>query len=523
MQSKMRFGRRCLLTLLAGLFCACYGMAGAQQLKAVSPSSTRVAASISSSSISNVRLERMLLLLQSSATEQKSLKAWLAAQQTPGNASFHQWLTPAQFADRFGLSASDAATVAAWLHSQGFAVAPLPAGRGWIEFSGTLSQTEQAFGAQLKAISTASGETRYEFAGPPVIPAAIAGKVQGLVSLDGVLSAAAATVPMELGESADTLAAETSLTRAQSLTPSIEQSWLHLSPLYAAGITGAGESIAIPARSNVRQADFAAFRKTFGLPDSTLDIAITGADPTLDSALDPGRTSDEGATILAASWAGVAAPQASIVLVPAASTNATDGIDLALAVTVDQALAHTVSIGYSACESSMSPAHQAFYAAVYAQAAAEGIAIVAATGDSGAAACHSPLDPNPVSSGWGVNGLASTPWNTAVGAVGFTADGRALTAWQSPSAPESIPTPTAALAYATGGGASTIYATPAWQSAAGVPASDPAVRLHFGAPTLPARRELSGSGEFRRQPGTGLLLRGRFRQRWLPAGNRWRQ
>jgi hypothetical protein len=56
------------------------------------------------------------------------------------------------------------------------------------------------------------------------------------------------------------------------------------------------------------------------------------------------------------------------VLVPAASTSATDGVDLSLAAIVDQALASTVAVGYSACEAGMSTAHQAFYSTLYQQA-----------------------------------------------------------------------------------------------------------------------------------------------------------
>ncbi|WP_263351471.1 Ig-like domain repeat protein [Acidicapsa acidisoli] len=412
---------------------------------------------VGSTKLSSVRLERMLLLLQPDAAQQKGLAKLLTDQQTRGNASFHKWLTPVQFADRYALSAGDAAQVAAWLRAQGFDLAALPASRGWIEFSGSLVQVQKAFGTTLKAVDSGSGEVRYQLAGAANFPASISGLVAGLVSLDGVLSAPAVTVTTELSGSAETLAAATSLNTAHALTPSLAAKWLNLGSLPAKGATGAGESIAIPVRSNVRQEDFAAFRRSFGLPEATLGVTLGG--------VDPGRTSDEAAAVLAASWAGVTAPDAQIVLVPAASTNATDGVDLALAAVVDGAMAHTVSLGYTACENSLSPAHQTFYAALYAQAAAEGMAIVAASGDSGAAGCHSPLDASPVANGWGVNGLASTPWNTAVGAVAFTADGTGLTGWQ--------PARAADPAYATGGGFSSIYTTPQWQSAAGLPASDP--------------------------------------------------
>jgi hypothetical protein len=438
--------------LLAGVCAAAFHPAGALQANAPVASGTELA--------SNTQLNRILLLLAPTDAQKTALDALLTAQATPGNASYHQWLTPAQFAARYAVSAEDAAQVVAWLEGQGFQVAALPATRGWIEFSGTAAQVEQAFGTSVTASVTSNGVTSYKLAGQARIPTAIAGSVKGLVSLDGVLSTAAITTPVSLNGDADALAAKTSLAETQMLTPALARKWLNLPASSSESETGAGESIAILARSNVRPEDFAAFRRSFGLPEAALQVTPAGQDP--------GRTGEEPAAILAASWAGVTAPGAQIVLIPAASTNATDGIDLALAAAVDGALAHTVSVGYSACESALSAAHQDFYAALYRQAAAEGISIVAASGDSGAAACHAAGSAQPVSTGYAVNGLASTPWNTAVGAVAFGPDAsssQALTAWQPSSATEA--------AYATGGGASALYATPVWQSASGVPVSDP--------------------------------------------------
>jgi len=402
----------------------------------------------------------MLLLLAPSVEQEKALDTLLMAQITPGSGSYHQWLTPAQYAARYALSAEDAAQVVAWLEGQGFRVAVLPVSRGWIEFSGTAAQVEQAFGAGVRAFVTSNGETRYELTRQAQIPSPIAGTVQGLVSLDGILSTAATTAPASLIGSADAVAAKTSLADTQSLTPALARKWLNLPASSSETETGAGESIAILARSNVRPEDFAFFRANFGLPEATLKVTPAG--------VDPGRTGDEPSAILAASWAGVAAPGAQILLIPSASTNATDGIDLALAAAVDGAPAHIVSMGYSACESALSKTHAEFYAALYRQAAAEGISVIAASGDSGAAACHIAGSAQPVSTGYAVNGLASTPWNTAVGAVAFAPDATSTKppmAWQ----PSSI----ADLYYATGGGVSALYATPAWQSAAGVPGSDP--------------------------------------------------
>ena len=449
MRRRERFGRWTLPLLLAVVFTTGVYADGAQEIDA---------AKAGVDTLSNVppdtRLERMLLLLQPSESQRKALDALLIAQQTSGNAEFHHWVTPTEFADRFALSTGDAGKVATWLRGQGFSVAALPESRGWVEFSGTAGQVQRAFGSALTA-RTSAGGVLYRLSGEAKLPAGIAPMVKGMVSLDGVVSMPAATAPVALNASAEALAASSALLgKTEALTPKMAAGWLHLNAEGEA--TGAGEMIAIPVRSNVRVEDFAAFRKSFGLPESTLQVELTGADP--------GRTADEAAAIEAASWAGATAPGARIVLVPAASTNSTDGMDLALAAAIEGGLARTVSVGYSACERGLSEAHRAFYAALYRQAAAQGIAVVAATGDSGAAACHGG-ESGPVSSGLDVNGLASTPWNTAVGAVAFAGDAGSLTGWQPAAATDAV--------YATGGGASRLYAAPEWQSAEGAPVSDP--------------------------------------------------
>jgi hypothetical protein len=397
------------------------------------------------------RLERVMLLLEPSPAQRQALDAELQNQQTPGSPEYHHWLTPSAFADRYANSASDVAAVVAWLQAQGLQVAPLPMSRGWIEFSGTAAQIEPAFHTQIHSVVTPAG-TRMVLAQSVAVPAALRPLIHGLASLDGAVSAAALTTPQPVAASPATLAAESSVAHAEALTPQLVAQLLHLDALHAAGTRGSAETIAIAARSNVQPQDVAAFRSTFSLPASPVSVVLNGSDP--------GLTGDQAEAVLTASWASVAAPDAQIVVVSAATTSATDGLDLSLAAVVDQSLAHTALVGYSACEAALSESHQAFYAALYRQAAAEGIAVIAAAGDSGPAACHAAGTDATVTTGYAVNALASTPWNTAVGASAFSSAGptsgaSALAGWS--------PLNSADAAYAGGGGSSTLYTAPVWQ------------------------------------------------------------
>ncbi len=463
MANKQSLALRVALLSLAGLAIACPiatpAQAPASRLSSdwhnaepiTIPGSAAPATSDLGPAPASAQLDRVLLLLAPSPAQQQALTTELANLQSSSSPHYHQWLTASDFAASYSNSATDVAAISTWLQSEGLQVAPLPAGRGWIEFSGTAGQIEQAFHAQIHSAATPAGP-RYFLSGSISVPAPFAPLVEGLVSLDGSLSASALTTPQPLTVTAADLATQSSLNHAAALTPQLLNPLLHLDTLHADGTTGSGETIAIAARSNINPADIAAFRSTFGLPASAPILTPDGPDP----GPAPGLTADQAAATLAVSWTGAAAPGARILLVPASTTAATDGIDLSLAAIVDQSLAHSVAVGYSACEAALSPAHQAFYAALYRQAAAEGIAIIAASGDSGASACHPAGETTPVTTGYGVNALASTPWNTAVGVASFSpGTTTAFSAW-SPISP-------ADPAYAGGGGSSTLYAAPVWQ------------------------------------------------------------
>jgi len=80
-----------------------------------------------------------------------------------------------------------------------------------------------------------------------------------------------------------------------------------------------------------------------------------------------------------------------------------------------------MSESYGGCESSLGTAGNAFYNALWQQAAAQGMTVLIAAGDNGSAACDpdDSINPNAASQGLAVNGLASTPYNIAVGGTEF--------------------------------------------------------------------------------------------------------
>src|SRR5271157_6533742 len=63
----------------------------------------------------SVQMEGMRLVFQLTPQQQSSLDALLLQQLDPSSPNYHKWLTPEQYADRFGVSPSDISRVANWL------------------------------------------------------------------------------------------------------------------------------------------------------------------------------------------------------------------------------------------------------------------------------------------------------------------------------------------------------------------------------------------------------------------------
>ena len=414
------------------------------------------------------RMDRMILVLQADAAGQLSLEALLDAQHDPASPQFQQWLDPAAFESRFGVSESDVARVTEWLTSQGFSIDEIPAGRRTLVFSGTAGQVDAAFHTPIHTYRVA-GELHHANSADPQIPAALASVVAGVVSLHDFRRA-----PLHTGIQA---APEYTSGSAHYLAPADFAAIYDVAALYSSGITGSGQTLAIVGRTNIHVADVTAFRSQFGLPVNNPTVIVNGPDPGVIS------TDEEAEADLDVEWSGAVAQMAAVKFVVSASTNSTDGIDLSAQYIVSNNTAPVLSISFGSCESQMGSAERAFYTNLWQQAAAQGITAFIASGDSGAAGCDSPSETK-ATGGQAVNGLCSSPYSVCVGGTEFNEAGNNSLYWSATdnasqgSALSYIPEVAwnesasngGSDLWATGGGASAYYSKPSWQSGPGVPA-----------------------------------------------------
>lgn len=400
-------------------------------------------------------LPGITVLLKPSTSQRSDLAQLLQQQQDPASPNYHQWLTPEQYADRFGASTADVAQITAWAQSQGLQVTSIARSRTFISFSATAQQAQNAFHTAIHRYGV-NGRMHFSNAAEPQIPAALSDVVAGVLGLNDFhpkpFLRKPSTPQMTSGG-------------FHNLAPDDFATIYNVAPLYAAGVDGTGQSIVIVGQTAIQRSDIQNFRSKFNLGTPNLTLTLVGPDPGISSG-------DEAEADLDIEWAGAVARNANIIYVYS------DDVWQSSIYAIDQNLAPIVSMSYGGCEQGDLIDLPSYRAAAQ-QANAEGITFFAAAGDAGAAACED-QGAAIAQNGFAVNAPASVPEVTAMGGTEFN-EQSGSTYWNSTNSasfasalqyiPEMAWNDTAfdgSLA-ATGGGASIFFPQPAWQTGPGVP------------------------------------------------------
>ena len=413
-------------------------------------------------------MQHMILTLLPDAAQQDALTQLVEAQNNPESSYYHQWLTPEEYAERFGVSEADVAQISGWLQGHGFEMEEVTAGRRSIIFSGTAAQVQSAFHTQIHTYKI-GGEIHHANAKDPEIPLALVRVVGGVVSLHDFRSEPMHSVVHKASP-------EFSSGSSHYLAPADFATIYDVVPLYQQSVTGNGESVAIVARTNINIADVEQFRTLFGLPANNPQIIVNGINPGIIS------SGEETEADLDVEWSGAVAKGATIKFVVSKSTNSSDGVDLSAQYIVNQNLAPVMSTSFGLCEAALGSSGNSFLSSLWQQAAAQGMTVLVSSGDNGAAGCDS-ASASTATHGRAVNGLCSTPYSVCVGGTEFNDVSHPSLYWSSSNASG---TEGSALSYipevvwnesgvgdglwASGGGVSSIYGKPSWQIGTGVPA-----------------------------------------------------
>jgi hypothetical protein len=397
----------------------------------------------------------LILVLRRSPEQQAAFDAFVESQYDASSPNYHQWLEPDDVGANFGPAPADIATVSSWLTGHGLSVDAVSKDRMTIRFSGNAAQVEQTFHTQLHNL-VVKGEPHISNMSDPQIPMALEPVVVGPKALHNFIprplhrtgrkvvlntetgkwdrSPAPAASAVSARPDVGFTTCGTGSCLIEDVAPFDFATIYNVLPLWNNSIDGAGQTIAIAGRSDVRAVDVAKFRSTFGLPVGSFHLINNGTDPGPCTATSGNCTLDDQIeNALDVEWSGAVAKGATVDLVVTQQTNSNDAIFDSAQYVINNKTAPILNVSYGQCELFLGTGGNTSYNNLWQSAATQGIAVFAATGDSGSPSCDQDTStangPYGAQYGLTVSGIASTQYNTAVGGTDFNWGSTAAPYW----------------------------------------------------------------------------------------------
>lgn len=423
---------------------------------------------------SGTQLQGLKIAFGRTAVQEADLEALISAQHDPASPLYHQWLTPDEFATRFGVADADIAQVRSWLEQRGFTVEDSICAKTCIRFSGAVQQIESAFDTEMHYYRV-NGETHFAPSRDASVPAALSPVVETVTNLSTFRPRP------HVSFAGPQPAANPNFTSSQSgnhfLTPKDVATIYDITPAYNAGHNGSGQSIAVVGQSSIVLTDIEHFQTAagFAVKDPTLILV-----PNTGTAVISNR--DESESDLDLEYTSTIASGATIYFVYVGNSPNNSVFD-AIQYAVTNKTAPIISVSYGLCETALGSGYTGLNG-ILAQAAAQGQSVIVASGDSGSTDCYGePGLTTAQQEALTVDFPASSQYVTALGGTEFPAADVAstnTTYWQAANGSDVI---SSALSYipeqvwnddtaagspaSGGGGVSTLTSRPSWQT--GVP------------------------------------------------------
>lgn len=416
---------------------------------------------------SDFLMSDLSIVLQPTDEQNADMNQLLTELQDKSSPNYHKWLTPEEYADRFGLNTDDIAKITNWLESQGFTIVRVARGRDSVTFNGTAGQVASAFATEIRRYEV-NGEVHFANSSSPSVPKAMSGMVAGIRGLHDFYPKPSYTTTNGLAY----------------LAPGDLAMIYDLTPLYNNGIDGTGQTIAVVGQANANVSpsysffsDPDQFFTAFGLPYNIEAIQV-GSYAGLFSSIPPAWSTGAPAPPFNEAdgdieLIGSVAPNAKIVYL-----YAPDFMD-AVAYAIDQNVGSVISVSLGTCEATaQASGDMAMLEPQLQRAGSQGITIVAASGDTGAFACDQNSGETEATHGIAVLYPASSPYVTGVGGTQLQSIGVAYPPYwtntnsaNGGSAQSYIPEEAwdIGMNASSGGGSSAVFPTPSWQVGLNVP------------------------------------------------------
>jgi kumamolisin len=323
--------------------------------------------------------------------DKAALDDLVVQQGTPSSPQYHRFLTPAEFAARFGPTPEDHARVVAALQRAGFTILNTYPNRTVIDAAAPAGAASGYFRTRFHKVAQAGHGERYANVTTATLPDELSAGVATVLGLDNVVKVhahkTAALYDIDGARQPDAPSAMTAAVSSAATGPIERTVGGHFAGLYPAalsiaykfpaqsGFTGAGHGIAVVMDSDIADGDLATFWKAAGVKRSGAFHRI------LVEGFNPGVTVDVGETAIDTETTTSLAPAANVdlYLIPSlADAPIEDAYNLA----ISKNAVDVVSSSFGGCELGDTPFAVATDALAE-QAAALGVTFTASSGDSG--------------------------------------------------------------------------------------------------------------------------------------------
>ncbi|MFE7525048.1 protease pro-enzyme activation domain-containing protein [Kitasatospora sp. NPDC057542] len=366
-----------------------------------------------------------------------ALDRFLTAVATPGTPEYGHYLTPEQFTAQFGPTQAAVDQVRAYLAQQGLTVTDVSTNRQVVNAHGTAAQVSQAFGTHESSYLDPQLQRAF-FANDAAasIPSDLAAVVQGVSGLDNH------AVRKNRLATPNAVTPNTASSTPSGMAPAQYTGAYNLNKT---GADGTGTTVALWEFDGYKSSNLTTYDSQYGLSGPAVStVSVDGA--SYDSA--PGQ--GQGEVELDSEIVRGAAPKATQLVYEAPNSDQGE-IDMANKIVTDNRVS-VVSISWGSCEPDTTASSMTAVDNAFKQAAAQGISIFSASGDDGSRDCTRSTSGSTVKA---VDFPASSPHQTGVGGTNLKVS--------------SSNTYSSESAWSTaGGGVSTVFAKPSWQTGTGV-------------------------------------------------------
>ncbi len=389
-----------------------------------------------------------------------ALAAYAQAVSTPGSGLYHQYLTVRQFAQRFGPTAQQVAAVRSSLRAEGLRLGAVTPNGLSFPVKAQAATLSSAFATSFERYRLRSGHVGFTNTAAPAVSSNVAGVVQGVVGLNTLVVRHPHALVRPSGRSISHTQTSPQVAtggpqpcsgakNAGGYTADQIASAYGFSGLYGAGDLGSGVTVALYELEPYDSSDLSTYQSCYGTGAQVTNVNVDGGPSPCDPTDPTESYCGVEATLDIEGVIGLT-PHAKVLVYQGNQNSGNSAFDTYSKI-VSQDQAKVISTSWGLCESQEqqggTPDAQSENT-LFQEAATQGQSIFAAAGDSGADDCQD-------GSGQAVDDPASQPDVTGVGGTSMSSIGPPPheTVWNDGTGNG-----------ATGGGKSTLWPRPSYQS-----------------------------------------------------------